>query len=192
MYSILLLQVSAIISETKKLGWAFLQTVSLPTLKCLVPSGKTKHKNQTISSFSCFWNKWTRQIRRSVCIWNEPACHQIHANLHIIYTRGQNSVWPGSAPNYNTQSAPTCWSLSFSCLARRCLLFFGPAGRCRAADDTDPESPFRGSLSAPAAGSRWGPCSSWNNQPVLTLMEVELSLYYMILYKSSSSWLLLI
>lgn len=33
------------------LGWAFLQTVSLPTLKCLVQSGKTKHKNQTISRF---------------------------------------------------------------------------------------------------------------------------------------------
>lgn len=155
MYRILLLQVSAIISETRKLGWAFLQTVSLPTPKCLLLSGKTKHRNQTTSSFLRRQNTW-RQIRRSVCIWNKPACHQIHTNLHIIYIRGKKSVCP--------DSAPTCWSLSFSCFARRCLLFLGPAGRGRAADDTGPETPFSGSLSAPVGGSRWTPCSSWNNQ----------------------------
>lgn len=167
MYGILLLQVSAIVSETKTLGWAFLQTVSLPTLKCLVPPGGKKNTKMKKYEVCCAFE--IRQIWRSVCIWNKNACYHTHTNLHSIYIRAQKSVWPNSAP--------TCWSLSFSCLARRCLLFFGPAGRCRAADDADPETPFRGSLSSPPVGSRWGPCSSWNNQQVISLIEVELSLH---------------
>lgn len=51
MHSTLLLHVSGIVSETKKSGWACLQTVALPAAKCLVQSGKTDHKNQTISRF---------------------------------------------------------------------------------------------------------------------------------------------
>lgn len=50
MCSILFLQVIAVISGTKKLGWAFLQRVSLPTLTRLLPSGKIKHKNETRAS----------------------------------------------------------------------------------------------------------------------------------------------
>lgn len=90
MYSILLLQVSAIISETKTLGWAFLQTVPLPTLKCLVLSGKRKHKNQTILTFLCCLNKWTRWIRRSVCIWNKPP--DTHKPAQHLYKRRKISV----------------------------------------------------------------------------------------------------
>lgn len=161
MYSILLLRV---ISETKKLDWAFLQTVPLPTLKYLVQPVKTKHKNQTISGFLCCPTREHSKLDQFVFKTN-----QAHAYLHNSYIRGQNQF----------DCAPTCWSLSFSCRVRRCLLFFGPAGRCRAADDAGIEMPFIWSLSAPAASSRWA-VSSWNSQYIFILVEVY---QYMLLHK---------
>lgn len=48
------IQGSATISETERLGWVFLQTVPLPTLKCLVQSKKNKHKLKSKSILSDF------------------------------------------------------------------------------------------------------------------------------------------
>lgn len=63
------------ISETERLGWAFLQTVSLPTLTCLVQSGKRSRNpvNRKSIILHCQMSECLHQ-------WDLDFKHPIHAS----------------------------------------------------------------------------------------------------------------
>lgn len=70
------IQGSVMINETERLGWALLQTASLPTLKCLVQSGKrSRNSIQQIINYSTLSDVWMVTLRRPNCISNHPLMH---------------------------------------------------------------------------------------------------------------------
>lgn len=146
---------SSMISETERLGWAFLQIVSLPTLTCLVQSGKRSRNSSQQKINDASVNDAYLHFTTHSCIHNSSTSHTHtrhgahRKKLNVIHSQGQQS------------SSSTCWSLSFSCRGIRCRLLFGPAAWCKAADEVEPDTPLSRSSSAPAGGSKWVPGSSF-------------------------------